>query len=108
MKPVARINKRLKACRVGGRLVRSLCLIAVASVTIPGCAPMISGAMNMTVTPETISEKTAKYFGVAAGTLSISNIEKSALATSYQVRTAGKLYNCTIYYGDVQCKQPGT
>jgi hypothetical protein len=30
-----------------------------------GCAPIISGAMNMNVTNEVVIEKTAKYFGTS-------------------------------------------
>ena len=69
---------------------------------------MISGAMNFSNTPDVVAEKTAKYFGVRQADLQITNIDKGALATSYQARNAGKLYNCTIYYGEVTCKQPGS
>ncbi len=75
---------------------------------ISGCAPMISGAMNMSVTPEIVAQKTAKHFGVSESQIQITNLQKEALTTNYQVRTGGKLYNCSLYYGDVQCKQPGT
>ena len=81
--------------------------LAVYSVSITGCAPMISGAMNMAVTPNTVQEKTVKYFGAAPSDIQISNIEKNTLATTYQVKYAGKFYNCSIYYGEVTCKQPG-
>jgi hypothetical protein len=68
---------------------------------------MISGAMNLTTSQDDVRQKTAKYFGVQVTELEISNIEKQALSTDYQVRHKGKFYNCTIYYGEVSCKQPG-
>ena len=90
-----------------GSIAKAASITSLA-ILFSGCAPMISGAMNMSVTPDVVAQKTAKYFSVAESSLQISNIEKQALATSYQVRNAGKLYNCTIYYGEVQCKQPGS
>lgn len=77
------------------------------STFISGCAPMISGAMNTIVDENAVYEKTAKYFGVTRKDIKISSIEKGALATSYQTRYAGNLYNCSIYYGEVNCKKPG-
>lgn len=73
-----------------------------------GCAPMVSGAMNIVVTEDVVIQKTAKYFGVERKDIVVSSIEKGALATSYQTRHGSKFYNCTIYYGEVNCKQPGT
>jgi hypothetical protein len=69
---------------------------------------MVSGAMNVNVTPDVVAEKTTKYFGASRGAVRISNIEKGALSTAYQARYGGNLYNCTIYYGEVTCKQPGS
>lgn len=82
-------------------------VVAASLVLMSGCAPLISGAMNAGVDDKAVAEKTAKYFGTSAQKLSISSVEKGALTTSYQARYAGKLYNCTIYYGEVDCKQPG-
>lgn len=73
-----------------------------------GCAPVLSGAMNMNMNESMASQKTAKYFGVAEKDVVVSQFEKGALNTTYQAKVGGKLYNCNIYYGDVQCKQPGT
>lgn len=74
---------------------------------LSGCAPLLSGAMNAGVDEKAVVEKTAKYFGTSTNNLQVSNIDKGALTTSYQVRYSGNLYNCTIYYGDVNCQQPG-
>lgn len=83
--------------------------IAVATLLlVGGCAPMISGAMNLSVTDAVVEEKTAKYFGASPKDITISGIEKRALATVYQARYLGKLYNCQVYYGEVICKQPGS
>lgn len=75
---------------------------------ITGCAPMISGVMNAAVDENSVLEKTAKYFGAARENLTVSSIEKGALSTTYQAKNAGKIYNCSIYYGAVNCNQIGT
>ncbi|MCY1165272.1 putative peptidoglycan binding domain protein [compost metagenome] len=82
--------------------------LLAASTFITGCAPMISGVMNSTVDENSLLEKTAKYFGTPRENLTVSSIEKAALSTSYQAKNAGKIYNCTIYYGEVSCNQTGT
>lgn len=74
---------------------------------LSGCAPVISGVMNAAVDENAVYEKTAKYFGVSRDSIIVSSIEKGALATAYRVKYAGRLYNCSIYYGTVDCKQPG-
>ena len=78
---------------------------AITSIALSGCAPMISGVMNATVDENAVSEKTAKYFGVNRENITISSIEKSALTTSYKAKYARKIYNCSIYYGQVTCAQ---
>lgn len=87
-------------------IVRTAIIVGVAAF-MSGCAPIISGAMNTMIDENAVFEKTAKYFGANRKDISISSIEKGALATSYQTRYSGKLYNCTVYYGEVTCKQPG-
>jgi hypothetical protein len=77
------------------------------AVMAAGCAPMISGTMNASVTPEEVATKTADYFGVAASSLTITDYEKHTLATTYKTRVDGQLYNCRIYYGEVECRRPG-
>lgn len=77
------------------------------SFLLSGCAPMISGAMNATVDEGVVIEKTAKYFGLKREDVKIANVEKGALSTTYQTRVSKVLYNCTIYYGEVNCSQPG-
>lgn len=89
------------------KLVSMMVSLITGVVLTSGCAPMISGAMNATVTDDVVFEKTAKYFGVSHNEIKITSIDKGVLETSYQVRYAGKFYNCSIYYGSVTCKQPG-
>lgn len=88
--------------------IGSLVIIGGLFLSTSGCAPIISGAMNLNVTDDEVIEKTAKYFGASRKEISISQIEKGTLATTYQTRHGGKLYNCRVYYGEVDCKQPGT
>lgn len=90
------------------RPVAKITTLLVCVAVLSACAPMVSGAMNLTTSSDDVRQKTAKYFGVQVSDLDISNIEKKALSTDYQVRHNGKFYNCTIYYGDVSCKQPGS
>ena len=81
--------------------------IAICATLISGCAPLLSGAMNASLDENAVVEKTAKYFGASRNELVISGIEKKALTTTYQTKYDGVLYNCSIYYGDVTCTQPG-
>ena len=89
------------------KTIANCAAIFAAGSQMIGCAPIISGAMNATVTDQVVLEKTAKYFGVAPKDITVSGAEKGALATSYNTKFRGKLYNCSIYYGEVNCKQPG-
>lgn len=75
---------------------------------ISGCAPLISASMNAGVTDEVVVTKTADYFGVTQDEIEVSRIEKGTLATAYKTMYKGNLYNCSIYYGDVTCKVPGS
>lgn len=88
--------------------LRVLSTTFVAAVLLPGCAPIISGSMNLAVTEDVVIEKTAKFFGSTRNEVVITGIEKGALATSYNTKHRGKFYNCNLYYGEVTCKQPGT
>lgn len=83
---------------------KSVILVAVAA-SMSACAPLISGAMNATVTEDSLKAKTAEYLGVPAETLAIQSIDKSALSTSYKAQYGNMRYGCTIYYGQVDCKQ---
>jgi len=82
-------------------------IVLIASFVLSGCAPIISGAMNATLDENAVIEKTAKYFGSSREKITISSIDKGALATSYKATYAGKIYNCSIYYGQVTCTQAG-
>jgi len=81
--------------------------ILAASTFMAGCAPMISGVMNATTDENSAAEKIASYFGARRENVVITSTDKGLLATTYQVKHAGKIYNCSIYYGQVECKQPG-
>ena len=63
--------------------------------------------MNSSVTEAEVKAKTAEYFGVAASKLDITNFSKNTLDTTYKTKVNGKLYNCSLYYGSVDCKVPG-
>ena len=83
--------------------VLAVCAVAAAS----GCAPMISAGMNASVDEALVRTETAQYFGVTESAISVENYEKHALATTWQTRHDGVLYNCRMYYGEVECKRPG-
>jgi len=82
-----------------------VCVLLIAAAT--GCAPLASGIMNAGTGEDDVVRKTAKYFSVEPGQLEITDIEKSPLHTAYKTRVNSKLYNCTIYYGQVECNEPG-
>jgi hypothetical protein len=83
-------------------------IILAGILALNGCAPIISGAMNASTTEADVVNKTVAYFGAKPDEIQISNIEKHALDTTYKAVYRGVLYNCSIYYGAVNCKQPGT
>ncbi|AMR77994.1 peptidoglycan-binding domain-containing protein [Cupriavidus nantongensis] len=85
-------------------VAKSVLLVAVAS-NMSACAPLISGAMNASVNEDSLKAKTAAYLGVPAENLAIQSIDKSALSTSYKAQYGNMRYGCTIYYGQVDCKQ---
>ncbi|EKD97766.1 MAG: peptidoglycan binding protein [uncultured bacterium] len=87
-------------------LVQLAALLAGAAF-ISGCAPMVSGAMNLQVDEASLLDKSASYFGTTREKIKITSLEKGALSTSYQVKYSGNLYHCSIYYGSVKCDQPG-
>jgi len=86
-------------------------LIAVAVITsivfLPGCAAILSGAMNSTTTDETVAVKTAAYFSADRAQIKITDIDKQLLATNYKAIYKGTVYNCAIHYGSVSCLKPG-
>lgn len=85
-----------------------LSFFALVSVfSLSGCAPLVSGAMNASLSDEDVVVKTADYFGAQQKSIKVSNIEKGALTTNYKVNYKNTLYNCSIYYGSVTCKKPG-
>lgn len=90
------------------KTIVQIATIFAGAAFISGCAPMISGVMNHSVDENSMLEKTANYFGVTRENITVSSIEKSAFSTSYQANYSGKIYNCSIYYGAVNCNQPGT
>jgi hypothetical protein len=67
-----------------------------------GCA-----VTNAATTEKSALEKTTAYFGAKPGEVVIAAYEKQALTTTYQARFKGVMYNCVIYYGQVNCKKPG-
>ncbi len=79
-------------------------LISIMISFLSGCAPL---AMNATVNEKTVIAKTADYFGAPPNELSISNINNNVINTSYRTVYKDQMYNCTIYYGAVECKKPG-
>ncbi|CAN7780444.1 peptidoglycan-binding domain-containing protein [Cupriavidus necator] len=80
-------------------------LLVVAASSMSACAPIISGAMNATVNEDSLKAKTADYLGVPAERLAIQSIDKGALSTTYKAQYGNMRYGCTIYYGQVDCKQ---
>ncbi|EDZ2074326.1 hypothetical protein [Salmonella enterica] len=75
--------------------------------SLSACAPVISGSMNAFTTETDVIQKTAKYFGVEESKIKISNIDKGALSTEYNVNYNGAIYGCRIYYGEVACEKRG-
>lgn len=80
-------------------------LLVVAASTMSACAPMISGAMNAAVTEDSLKAKTADYLGVPAEGVTITSMDKGALSTTYKAQYGDNRYGCTIYYGQLDCKQ---
>lgn len=83
-----------------------IALIGSLAITMTGCAPLLAGTMNRSVTDDVVLEKTAKYFGANRKDISVAEIDKGVLSTTYQTKYKGNLYNCRIYYGDVECMNP--
>ncbi len=81
--------------------------IFLACGVLGGCAPMISGAMNASVDEQQALTDTAYYFGVSESAIQIENFEKHTLASTYRAYIDDTMYNCRIYYGEVECKKPG-
>ena len=84
-----------------------LALIIGTSI-LTGCAPIVSGAMNATLTDETILEKTGSHFGAPLSKITISDKQNDVISTTYKTHYAGKVYNCSIYYGTVKCDLLGS
>lgn len=80
-------------------------LLVVAASTVSACAPMISGAMNASVSEESLKAKTADYLGVPAEGVAITSMDKGALSTTYKAQYGDNRYGCSIYYGQIDCKQ---
>ena len=76
-----------------------------AVLLLPGC---VSPIMNATVNEEKVKTKTAKYFDTSPSNITITDYSNALIAISYRTRFAGKLYNCTLNYGAVDCKVPGS
>lgn len=85
--------------------IRQCVCLAVLASSLSACAPIISGAMNATVDESGLKTKTADYFHATPEKVDISHVEKGALSTAYSARYAGAYYKCTVYYGQVDCKQ---
>ena len=80
-------------------------LLVVAASTMSACAPMISGAMNASVSEDSLKTKTADYLGVPAEGVTITSMDKGALSTTYKAQYGDNRYGCSIYYGQIDCKQ---
>jgi uncharacterized protein YceK len=64
---------------------RLISLTAVTvSLSLSGCAAVLSGAMNGATTDEAVVTKTAAYFGADRAQIKITDINKQLLATSYK------------------------
>jgi len=85
---------------VGGLLLSGV-------LSLSGCAPMLAGMMNAGTGEEDVIKKTADYFGVGVNDIEVSDIRKGAMGTAFKTRYDGNHYNCTLYYGAVDCKRPG-
>lgn len=87
---------------------RLISLTAItATLSLSGCAAVLSGAMNSATTDEAVATKTASYFGSDRSQIKITDINKQLFATSYKATYKGALYNCSISYGTVSCGKPG-
>lgn len=64
--------------------------------------------MNATLTDETILEKTGSHFGAPLSKITISDKQNDVISTTYKTHYAGKVYNCSIYYGTVKCEILGS
>lgn len=90
------------------RAFSKLTFVMVSASLLTACAPLISGAMNVASTTDTLHAKTASYLGVKESQLVLSSVEKGLLSTTYKAQVGSHRYNCSMYYGDVDCKQiPG-
>lgn len=67
-----------------------------------GCA-----VTNAVTTEDSALTKTSDYFGAKPSEIAITNYEKQLLTTTFKARYKGALYNCVIYYGQLNCKKPG-
>ena len=81
--------------------------IAVITVSVTGCAGVLSSVTNAKMDEKTAQTKTAAYFGASESQVKISNFSKNLLDTSYRAYYKGTLYNCNIQYGEVECRKPG-
>ena len=81
--------------------------VITATLSLSGCAAVLSGAMNSATTDEAVATKTAAYFGTDRMQVKITDINKQLFATSYKATYKGTMYNCSIYYGTVSCGRPG-
>ena len=96
--------------RVGMQNVRiAACLLALGlSTSLSGCSAVILGAMANTGTSDTgLQKSTARFFNVKPSAVQISGVRKTVLATGYRARVKGKVYNCSITFGSVDCQRPG-
>lgn len=82
---------------------KSVLLLAVAS-NLSACGAIIPGVMNATVSEDSLKAKTADYLGVPVERLVVSAVDKGALSTTYRAQYGDKRYRCTVYYGEVDCK----
>lgn len=80
-------------------------ILVVAASSMSACAPMISGAMNASVSEDSLKAKTADYLGVPAEGVAITSMDKGALSTTYVAQYGDNRYGCSIYYGQIDCKQ---
>ena len=88
-------------------------LLLGASQALSGCVaaaalPAVAlGAANSSNDEEAIKVKTAEHFGTSPRNVQITNYKNQFLATTYQARVKGTLYNCRFYQLSVSCGRPG-
>lgn len=92
---------------IGRRVGQVMVTVALVG-SLSGCSAVILGALaNGGTDPASLRKATASYFRVSQGSVRISEVRKSPLGTFYTARVSGRIYNCGVTFGAVDCKRPG-